>query len=190
MRIIGCDLSKSMTGLAGWDGSASQPLVVSDSLGSSMTSLGMACARLHGMLNDLNMMIGGAHVIYCEEPLQPQARAEQTTFQTLLITYGLYAHAHSFAEAKGIRFLPVNQSSWRRHFLGAMKRGTKSKTLKEYAKDRCAQLGIRVKNGDEAEAMGVLDYACDREGIRPPWTANEVLRPPLGSPPLIEGVGV
>ncbi|MGV1682941.1 hypothetical protein [Sphingopyxis sp. NJF-3] len=180
MRIIGCDLSKSMSGLAGWDGKTSQPVVVSKPLGSKFTDLGTAFGRLHEQLSDLNCIIGGAHVIYCEEPLQPQAVTKQTTFETLLITYGLFAHAQSFAAAKGIRFIAVHQATWRRHFLGAMKRGKKSLELKEYAKERCGQIGISVKNGDEAEAVGVLDYACDREGIRPPWSANEVLRPPLG----------
>ena len=179
MKLISLDLSKRSAGLTGWDGK-SQPVVLTKELGSHLTGPGMVFARLHGVINDLNMVIGGADAIYCEEPLQPQALAGHTTFETIYLAYGLHAHAASYAEAKGIRFHPVNQSVWRRHFLGAMKRGTKRVTLKQYAIERARQLGFTPRNDDEADAIGILDYACDREGIVPDWRANEVLRPPLG----------
>lgn len=181
MKLIGLDLSKRSAGLAGWDGIASRPVVLSKSLGSTMTSPGMACARLHGVMNDLNMVLGGVDAVYCEEPLQPQAIQGHTTAETILLAYGLYAHAWSYCEAKGIRFYGTNQTVWRRHFLGPMKRGTKRQTLKALAVERARQLGVNPTNDDEADAFGVLDYACDREGIRPPWRANEILRPPLGA---------
>ena len=180
MRLMSLDLSKRSAGLTGWDGK-SQPVVLSKELGSNMTNPGMVFARLHGVMNDLTKVMGGVDAIYCEEPLQPQALQGHTTFETIYLAYGLCAHAASFAEAKGVRFHTVNQSVWRRHFLGAMKRGTKRATLKDYAKERARQLGFSPRNHDEADAIGILDYACDREGIRPPWSAHEVLRPPLGA---------
>ena len=181
MRLMSLDLSKRSAGLTGWDGKSVQPVVLSKSLGSTMTNHGMVFARLHGVMNDLNMVIGGVDAIYCEEPLQPQAIQGHTTFDTILLAYGLFAHAASFAEAKGIRFHSVNQTVWRRYFLGPMKRGTKCQTLKQLAIERARQLGINPANDDEADGFGILDYACEREGIIPPWRANEVLRPPLGS---------
>lgn len=180
MKLICLDLSKRSAGLAGWDGKTSQPVVLSKQLGSNMTSAGMACARLHGVMNDLNMVIGGADAVYCEEPLQPQAIQGHTTAETVTLAYGLFAHAWSYCEAKGIRFHPTNQTVWRRYFLGPMKRGTKRHTLKALAVERARQLGISPANDDEAESFGILDYACEREGIVPPWRAAEVLRPPLG----------
>lgn len=178
--ILGLDLSKRSAGLAGWDGKSSQPVVLSKELGSNLTSHGLVFARLHGVMNDLWKVCGGFDVIYCEEPLQPQALGGHTTFDTLFLAYGLAAHAASFAEAKGVRFHATNQSVWRRHFIGAMKRGTKRATLKDYAMERARQLGMKPRNDDEADAIGVMDYGCDREQVLPPWRANEVLRPPLG----------
>ncbi|SNT19957.1 hypothetical protein SAMN06295955_11585 [Sphingopyxis indica] len=174
------DLSKRSAGLTGWDGTSTRPVVLSKELGSTITNHGLVFARLHGVMNDLWQVIGGADAIYCEEPLQPQALGGHTTFDTLYLAYGLCAHAASFAEAKGVRFHAVNQTAWRRHFIGAMKRGTRRQTLKDYSMERARQLGFSPRNDDEADAIGVLDYACDREGIMPPWRANEVLRPPLG----------
>lgn len=181
MRLLCLDLSKRSAGLAGWDGIAARPVVLSKELGSTMTSPGMVFARLHGVMNDLWKVIGGADAIYCEEPLQPQALQGHTTFDTIYLAYGLCAHAASFAEAKGVRFHTVNQTVWRRHFIGRMKRGTKRATLKDFSMERARQLGFSPRNDDEADAIGVLDYACERERIMPPWRVNEVLRPPLGA---------
>lgn len=181
MKLLGLDLSKRSAGLAGWDGKSSHPVVLSKELGSNVTNHGRVFARLHGTMNELWIVCGGFDAIYCEEPLQPQALGGHTTFDTLYLAYGLCAHAASFAEAKGVRFHPVNQTVWRRHFIGPMKRGTKRATLKEYSMQRARQLGMTPRNDDEADAIGVLDYACDREGLTPPWSAGEVLRPPLGS---------
>lgn len=181
MKLMTLDLSKRSAGMTGWDGKSAHPVILSKQLGSQFTSVGMACGRLHGAMNDLNMVIGGVDAIYCEMPLQPQALAGHTTFDTVLLAYGLYAHAESYAEAKGIRFHGVNHSVWIRYYLGALKRGTKRATLKQLAIERARQLGISVANDDEADGFGILDYACEREGIVPPWRATEILRPPLGT---------
>jgi len=74
----------------------------------------------------------------------------------------------------------INLSSWRKHFVGSMPRGTKRKEWKDYAIERCQQYGWRPRNDDEADALGLLDYALDLQGIVPPWRAGEVLRAPLG----------
>lgn len=179
MKIIALDLSKANSGMVGWDGQSPQPIILSHVLGSELTKHGMVFARLHGHLNDLAQILGGVDVIYVEEPLMPQAIQRHTTFQTIYLSYGLAAHADSYAAAKSCRIQFVNQTNWRAHFIGKMKRGTKTKEFKEYAMDRCRQLGLKARNFDEADALGVLDYACDLERIMPPWRAGEVLRPPL-----------
>ena len=71
-------------------------------------------------------------------------------------------------------------ASWRRHFIGKMPRGTKSKEWKDYAKERCLQYGWSVRTDDESDALGLLDYGCELRGIVPPWRTDEVLRPILG----------
>jgi hypothetical protein len=163
------DLSKASAGWACWDGHAASPRYGSQSLGSgSLTSDGLTFARVHRMMNEVRAVVPFEKA-FVEEPLQPRAVQSHTTFDTLFLLYGLAAHAASFCEAKGVTFEMKNQSSWRRHFIGSMKRGTKSKNLKDYTIERCRHYGWTPKNSDEADALGLLDYAISLAGITPPW---------------------
>lgn len=179
MKIAAFDLSKTSAGWAAWGSDLERPIHGSKALGhGNLTPPGLVFARVHGLMNDVHMMTGFT-VAYIEEPLQPAAVQAHTTFDTLLLLYGLYAHALSFCEAKGIRAQSPNQTTWRRHFIGKMKRGTKTPDLKAYTMERCRQLGMAPKNNDEGDALGILDWGCEVERITPPWRANEVLRPML-----------
>lgn len=98
---------------------------------------------------------------------------------------GLAMHAESWAEAAGCRIIrDVHQATWRKEFLGSMPRPPKGKNvssqLKDLAVERCKQLGFTVERHDQAEAIGILTYAFMALDVRPPWLADEVLRPPLG----------
>lgn len=179
--ILALDLSKRSTGWALWSPEMSKPVSGTWSLGSELTSAGRSFLRLHQCMNDLYQIHPFEIVIY-EEPLNLGPGAGVTNKDTIFALMGLAAHVDSYCEAKGVRKVrSVNQSSWRRHFIGSMKRGTKTKQLKEYAMERCAQLGMTPQKHDEAEAIGVLDYMCEMERIMPPWRSQEVLRQPLGS---------
>jgi hypothetical protein len=57
-----------------------------------------------------------------------------------------------------------------------MKRGTKTSDLKRLTIERCQGYGWNPKNNDEADALGILDYAIDLNGITPPWAHQQVLR--------------
>jgi len=177
--ILALDLSKSSTGFALWDTAASRPVSGTWLLGSSMTTTGQACINLHQRLNDLYSVSPFDTVIY-ESPLNLDSSKLVTNADTTFLLIGLAVHVDSFCEAKRVRkYRCVNQTTWRRHFIGSMKRGTKTVQWKAYAMERCIQLGFRPAKHDEAEALGVLDYMCEMEGIVPPWRRDEVLRPPL-----------
>ncbi len=181
MTILALDLSKRSTGWALWGDPMPKPVSGTWSLGSELTSAGRSFLKLHQCMNDLYQIHAYDIVIY-EEPIALGPGAHQTNRDTVFTLIGLAAHVDSYCEAKGVRKVrSVNQSSWRRHFIGSMKRGTKTKQLKEYAMERCAQLGMTPQKHDEAEAIGVLDYMCEMERIMPPWRSQEVLRQPLGS---------
>lgn len=178
--ILALDLSKSSTGFALWETSMARPVSGTWSLGSSMTTTGQACINLHQRLNDLYSVSPFDIVIY-ESPLNLDSGKLVTSADTTFLLIGLAVHVDSFSEAKRIRkYRCVNQTTWRRHFIGSMKRGTKTTQLKAYSMERCSQLGFNPAKHDEAEAIGILDFMCEMEGIIPPWRANEVLRPPLG----------
>lgn len=179
--IVALDLSKSSAGWACLPEGAAKPIFGHWVLGSEYTSDGRTFVKLHEMLHDLWRLTKFDHLFY-EEAINPASLSGHTNIDTLRVLGGLCAHAQSFGEAVGCRTIKaVNLTSWRRHFIGKMPRGTKSKELKEYAMERCQQLGFKPARHDEAEAIGILDYACDLRGFVPPWRANEVLRPALGA---------
>ena len=150
-------------------------------LGSEYTSRPETFVRLHQRMSE-QTAFGLPDAVFYEEPIQAVQLQGHTNIETLKLVAGLAAHAESWAEAMGCRIIRgVNLATWRRHFLGKMPRATKTAELKGYAVERCRQLGFRPRVHDEAEALGILDYACETLSILPPWRANEVLRPPLGA---------
>jgi len=179
MPIIALDLSKTSTGWATWQPGWDNPVFGSVRLGSEYTPRGQTFAKLHKVLNDIRSVTCRFDAIYFEEAINPAALSGHTNIETLRILSGLCAHAESFGHAKGCRVQAVNVSSWRRHFVGKMPRGTKTKDWKAYADERCRHYGWKPRNSDEADALGLLDYSCELQGIVPPWRSNETLRPML-----------
>lgn len=149
-------------------------------LGSEYTNDGQTFVKLHSTLNDIRTTVCRFDALYFEEPINPAQLTGHTNIDTLRVLSGLAAHALSFSYALGIRAQAVNITSWRRFFVGKMPRGTKTKEWKDYAIERCQQYGWKPRTNDEADALGILDYACDLQGITPPWRVDETLRAPLG----------
>jgi len=181
MRILALDLSKRSAGWACWgpdDGMAASGAWV---LGSEFTSKGRAFAKLHEEMSALHALGPIDHIFY-ERPLNLGPENGHTSADTINVLIGLAMHAESWGEAMGCRLIrDVHQATWRSFFLGRMPRATKSADLKMYAMSRARQLGFKPLKHDQAEAIGILDFACEQLGITPPWRANEVLRPPLGA---------
>lgn len=179
-KVIALDLSKRSTGWACWQEGWEKPRYGSVQLGSEFTSDGQTYVKLHQLLNELRTTICRFETLYFEEPLNPQSVGGHTNIDTLRVLSGLAAHAQSYGHAVRVRTQAVNITSWRKHFIGRMPRGTKSKELKDYAIERCQQYGWLPRKTDEADALGILDYAIDLQGVTPPWRTEEVLRSPLG----------
>jgi len=170
MRILALDLSKRSAGWAVW-GKGDQNLASGVwTLGSEFTSKGTTFGRLHGEMTAIHEL-GAIDAVFYEKPLNLGPGAGPATNQdTIDVLIGLAMHAESWADAMGCRIIrEVHQATWRRHFLGKMPRATKSAELKDYAMARCRQLGFRSLKHDQAEAIGILDYACDSLSIVPPW---------------------
>jgi hypothetical protein len=162
-----------------YEDGAEKPIYGHVMLGSEYTSDGQVFAKLHQLLSELRT-IAAFDRLYYEEAINPAQLTGHTNIDTLRVLSGLCAHAQSFGYATGCRIvMAVNVSSWRKHFVGAMPRGTKSKQWKDYALERCRQYGWKPKNSDEADALGLLDYSLHLDGITPPWRQQEVLRPVL-----------
>lgn len=180
MTYLSLDLSKRRTGFAFWSRGMERARFGNWVLGSEYATDGETFAKLHGHLLDLHRVAKIEH-IYLEQPIHPASLTGHTNIDTLRVLAGLAAHVHSFVAATSVRSaIEINVSTWRRDFIGAQKRGTKRQTLKSLTMERCRQLGFSPRYDDEADAIGILDFALDfHEHVTPPWRADEVLRPPL-----------
>ncbi|MXP24833.1 hypothetical protein GRI39_02070 [Altererythrobacter indicus] len=181
MSYLSLDLSKRRSGWAIYRKGDERLRSGTWVLGSEYTTDGQTYLKLHQHLMDMHQLCPIEHV-YLEKPIHPVNLTGHTNIDTLRILSGIAAHVHSFGAAMGFRSVTeINVSSWRRDFIGPQKRGTKKVTLKALTMERCRQLGFNPRYDDEADAIGILDFALDfHEHITPPWRANEVLRPALG----------
>jgi hypothetical protein len=196
MIILALDLSKRSTGFAVWSEEWEKPHYGHWCLGGEFTSDGAVFLKLQRNLNDLHRL-AVFDWIYHEEAINPANLNGVTNIGTLRLAAGLSAAVEMFAEARRCNVRGINLNSWRPSYIDPdlinqvnadvrrkRKAGGKASArpeLKRLAIERSRQLGFAPKNDDEAEALGVLDYACSLKGIVPPWRAGEVLRPPLGA---------
>lgn len=198
MKVLALDLSKTRTGWAGWQKGWDSPRFGSWQLGSEYSSDGMVFGKVHERLSE-HWQVFGFDRVYFEEAINPANLGGHTNIGTLKLLSGIAAHVESFCYAYSIPVCAVNVSRWRSDFLGKMVvKDTKAKAkalrnagqskagatgeLKSLTMERCRQLGLSPRYNDEADAIGILDYALDfHEHVTPPWRAGEVLRPPLGA---------
>ena len=120
--------------------------------------------RLFGFQTELAALLsdGGPaehRVVVFETPWVGQ----KTHQQTARLLMSLAGVAEMVAWEAGAACYEVTAPTWRKHFLGkgrgSGKKGTRRADLKRLAVERCVQLGYVPKTSDEAEALGILDYA-------------------------------
>lgn len=113
----------------------------------------------HGFREWLRPMLIAHEVehVAIEEPLRSDLRRRNedgtdtaiTQMATYLRLYGLYGHAIEICYALNIDCIAVNQSAWRKAFLG------NGRADKSMAISQCKQLGFGTLPADAAEAIGV-----------------------------------
>ena len=183
---LALDLSLKSTGFAFWNGESELPVSGHWALAPDMSWRGRGYVRLHKNMMDLHKASKIDVIIY-EEPLSQASVQGNSSLITIQTLAGLAAHVESFAEAIGARHRSVNMATWRKHFIGSMKRGTKTPDLKAMALRRCRDLGMEPNGHDEAEALGILDYELSTNGVIAPWRAGNVLQRQLQ--PVTDGRG-
>lgn len=174
MRILALDQSESSTGYAVWGEDDARAVTGAKVLGSEYTSPGRVFANIHELMTDLNR-VGRIDAVFYETPRHLSGWNVQSNANSHLLLVGLAAHIESWTAAMGCRARSINMSTWRRHFLGKMPRATQASELKRYAMMRARELGFKPRVHDEAEAIGILDFACDALGILPYWRAENPL---------------
>ena len=166
MRVLALDQSKTCTGWALWAPGDDRAASGHFALGSEYTPRSRVFCRLHEELTGLQTVNGAIDALFYEQPL---IMSEGSSAETLTLLWGIAAHIESWGEAMGCRIIrATHAATWRRHFIGKMPRA-KTAELKDRALERCRQLGFRPKKHDEAEAIGILDFACDDLRLTPPW---------------------
>lgn len=175
MHFISLDLSMLATGFASWSPGQEQPVSGTWELAPSLDWSARGYCRLQRNLMDLHRVEAITSILY-EDSLPAEKLHGQTSRPTLRAAVGLTEHVESFGAAINARTRYVNQSTWRRHALGPMKRGTKTPTLKHLAMERCKELGFAPRNHNEAEALLILDYDLHLAGIEPPWRLQHCLQ--------------
>lgn len=166
MRVLALDQSKSCTGWALWAPGLRRPASGHFSLGSEYTSRSRVFCRLHELLTDLQRAAGHIDALFYEQPL---IMSQGSSADTMTLLFGIASHIESWGEANRCRIIrATHAATWRRHFIGKMAKA-KTAELKDRAMERCRQLGFRPQKHDEAEAIGILDYACDDLQLTPPW---------------------
>lgn len=130
--------------------------------------LGRCGFQLHRELAALQQVHGFERVYY-EAPIPPSRMMGQTQLVTIARTFCIAAHIESYCFAKSLRCRQVGQGAWRRTFVGKGA-GEKSATFKNWAQDRCRQLGWPTRYHDEADALGILAHAIELDpAFTPPW---------------------
>jgi hypothetical protein len=132
VAFLALDLSKASTGWARWSPGQERPSCGTWELGDGrLTTPGTVFARLHGHLLDQHRLDKDDPLesVTYEKPLDPATLGRQTSFEIPFLLMGLAAHVESFCAAMRIRHCAhAHQATWRRHFLGSMKRGVRTRS--------------------------------------------------------------
>ena len=169
MRILALDQSETSCGFAVWGPEDACAASGTWCLGSEYTPPGVVFAKLHENMTGLHQL-GKIDAVFFERPRHLDGWNEHSNANAHLLLVGLAAHIMSWGEAMGCRIIrDVHMATWRRHFLGTMPRATKSAELKDMAMRMSRALGFRPRIHDQAEAIGILDYACAVLKLDPYW---------------------
>ena len=97
--------------------------------------------------------------VYFEQPLHHVPRMGNA--KTLRLACALAGTVEMAAHWHRIPAFEVPMMMWRKHFIGVARRpkGTHALSCKEQAIEKCAELGWKPRDYDEAEAIGIWDYA-------------------------------
>lgn len=185
MRILALDQSETSCGWAVWGPDDARVTSGAWTLGSALTPPGIVFGKLHERMTDLHR-VGKIDAIFYERPRHFDGWNAQSNTKSHLLLVGLVAHILSWGEAMGCRVIrDAHMSTWRAHFLRGMTRPTDPNggkidgILKVMAVKRCKELGFRTSSHDQAEAIGILDYACSALGIKTPWALQHFAGRPV-----------
>lgn len=191
VKAFALDQSKASTGWCAWKPGWDLPRYGSETVGSEYTSDGRTFTKMRELIIDWHDTVISFDHLFYEQPIAHKQHV-QTSEANVLTLIGLRTVIEGLGYEYGCRSVKaVDANSWRLDFCGsgevqmikrAAKRAEKSARdpLKAATMERCRQLGMKPKNDNEGDAIGILTYGLLLNGVTPPWLSNEVLRAPLG----------
>lgn len=166
MHFVALDQSPSSTGFAAWETGEATARSGAWALTDSVARRAIGFVEVHRKLAGIHKE-RPIHRLFYEQPLK--MRSDKV--ENLISLYGIAAHIESYGQAKAIPVGTVGQARWRATWLGAdyAKHFKGTEALKRAAIIRARHLGFDPATHDEAEALGILDYAIHKARIVPPW---------------------
>jgi hypothetical protein len=177
--ILTLDLSGRSTGLAYWS-PGRMPFVETVSFyGKGRSFLAVASAHWDWFMG-VCMQWEPATVVF-EQPILPSS----TTPSTVRMLNGIAWNTELICDRAGVpTCMEVRASRWRKHFTGSGSwkgQGRCPVTGRKLAMNKVASIqaaldrGFSPKNADEADALGMLDYAASLAGLPTDWRSKGVL---------------
>ena len=191
LEAFALDQSKSSTGWAAWKPGWDLPRYGSERVGSEYTGDGQTFTKMRSLLIEWYQTVVSFDHLFYEEPIAHKQHV-QTSEANLLTLVGLRTVIEGVGYELRCRSVKaVDANTWKLDFCGRgevqmIKREAKRAQisardpLKAATMERCRQLGMRPRNDNEGDAIGILTYGLLLNGVTPPWIAAETLRAPLG----------
>lgn len=170
MDILALDLSKSATGWARYCLGDAKPSYGTWKLGGPYTDRASAMICLYQKLVEQFAFSTPDLVIY-ESPLRGDVQSTEVNNR---MANALASVVELICKGKRIRCDEASNATWRKVALGKG-RGLSSKDFKALAIKMAREFGLKPENDNEADAIGLLDYAFATEQIIPPWRRALIL---------------
>jgi hypothetical protein len=175
MVLLGLDVSSVATGWAVMPGA--DPLVCGTirPKGEGWAKGKSFCDQLHALMNryrvthigmeePLRSDLTRTEVTFSDNPMFGQSvrktRRPMTNIGVLRKLYAFAGYVHLLAEVRDVPVWEVNQTTWRKSFLGVAHapKGAERNWLKTQCFARCVRMGFSPDSDDAAEAIGVVHW--------------------------------
>jgi hypothetical protein len=171
MHILALDMSKARTGWASWSDDQDRPTYGSFSLGSDMTDKWDVLVNLHKRWLELTAFGYPTHVVL-EKPANTKHWDRPTNFDNDCLLIRITGQLGYLARVCNVRYIrETDGSKWFTQFNAQPRSAKRAKgvSTKDITLQTCRQAGLKPKNDDEADAIGILTYEMSNLGIEAPW---------------------
>lgn len=123
----------------------------------------------------IDRLIREHHVelVFFEQPVMGSGDKKFANFKSKRLLFGLTHTTEAVAQMAGCRVFEVPIATWRKHFLGNAR--YEREDAKRAAMTRARQLGYRPETEDEAEALGIWDYAASLKSRSHGWDTSPLM---------------